>query len=339
MQQRLDYKTASPEAFRVMLHTEQQVHKCGLEESLLELVKCRASQMNGCAWCLDMHLDEARTCGVAQRKLDVLAAWRQAEALGFDSAWLADHYVPPFRPEAPIFEAWTLLAALASATESIRLGVLVSCNTFRHPPLLAKEAITVDHVSGGRLEFGLGAGWFVPEHEMYGIPFPGPRELVARFKEAVEICDALMTRETVSYAGDYYRLDGALSRPMPVQRPRPPFTLAAHGPRMMRIVAAHAQRWNSNGTLAEMRDRNRLLDEACAAVGRDPGELLRSHLYVPAILTDERPFDSADAMADFVGRFGEAGIREFILQPPADLAPEAMERVGLEWLPAIRREG
>ena len=270
---------------------------------------------------------------------DVLAAWRQAEALGFDSAWLADHYVPPFRPEAPIFEAWTLLAALASATESIRLGVLVSCNTFRHPPLLAKEAITVDHVSGGRLEFGLGAGWFVPEHEMYGLPFPGPRELVARFREAVEICDALMTQETVSYAGEYYRLDGALSRPMPVQRPRPPFTLGAHGPRMMRIVAAHAQRWNSNGTLAEMRDRNQLLDDACAAVGRDPGEVLRSHLYVPAILRDERPFDSADAMADFVGRFGAAGVREFILQPPADTTPEAMERVGLEWLPAIRRTG
>lgn len=124
--------------------------------------------------------------------------WVWLERLGFDSLWLADHYVPPFKLDGPIFEPWTLLAGLALATERVRLGVLVSCNTFRHPPLLAKEAVTVDHISGGRLEFGLGAGWFAPEHEKFGIPFPSNAELVGRFREAVEICHRLFTQDTTT---------------------------------------------------------------------------------------------------------------------------------------------
>jgi alkanesulfonate monooxygenase SsuD/methylene tetrahydromethanopterin reductase-like flavin-dependent oxidoreductase (luciferase family) len=243
-----------------------------------------------------------------------------------DSLWLADHYVPPFRLDGPIFEAWTALAGLAMATNRIRLGILVSCNTFRHPPLLAKEAVTVDHISNGRLEFGLGAGWFVPEHTMFGIPFPEPRELVERFREAVEICDALFTQEVVTYDGHYYQLKDAYSRPMPMQAPLP-YTLAAHGPKMMRIVARHAARWNSNGTLAEMRDRVKLLDEACEKEGRDPSTLLRSHLYVPAILPDERPWESREAFVDFAGRFAEAGLGELILQLPVDLPRDQVERV------------
>ena len=130
--------------------------------------------------------------------------------------------------------------------------MLVSCNTFRHPPLLAKEAVTVDHISGGRLEFGLGAGWFVPEHEMFGIPFPATAELVGRFREAVEICHQLFTQDITTYDGQYYQIRDAPFRPAPLQQPRMPFTLGAHGPRMMRIVARYADRWNSNGSVAEM---------------------------------------------------------------------------------------
>ena len=106
--------------------------------------------------------------------------WRVFEALGFDSAWDCDHFIQPSRPTGPYFEAWTLLAALAAVTSRIRIGVLVSCNTFRHPSLLAKEALTVDHVSNGRLELGLGAGWYEPEHPMFGIDMPPPVELVGR---------------------------------------------------------------------------------------------------------------------------------------------------------------
>jgi alkanesulfonate monooxygenase SsuD/methylene tetrahydromethanopterin reductase-like flavin-dependent oxidoreductase (luciferase family) len=252
--------------------------------------------------------------------------WRWLEGLGFDSLWLADHYVPPFKLDGPIFEPWTLLAALALVTERVRLGVLVSCNTFRHPPLVAKEAVTVDHISNGRLEFGLGAGWFEPEHAMFGIPFPSNAELVGRFREAVEICHALFTRDTTTYEGEYYQIRDAPFRPAPVQA-RIPFTLGAHGPRMMRIVARYGDRWNSTGTLQEMAERNRTLDEACADVGRDPGEVLRSHLYVPAILPDERPWDSPEALRDFAGRLREIGIAEAILQLPAEYDPAHIERM------------
>jgi alkanesulfonate monooxygenase SsuD/methylene tetrahydromethanopterin reductase-like flavin-dependent oxidoreductase (luciferase family) len=214
--------------------------------------------------------DARRVQTPTQRPWPELAElWAWLERLEFDSLWLADHYVPPFKLDGPIFEPWTLLAGLAVATERVRLGVLVSCNTFRHPPLLAKEAVTVDHISGGRLEFGLGAGWFVPEHEMFGIPFPSNAELVGRFHEAVEICHQLFTQDMTTYEGTYYQVHDAPFRPAPLQQ-RLPFTLGAHGPLMMRIVARYADRWNSTGSMDEMRERNRLLDEACAEVGRNP---------------------------------------------------------------------
>jgi alkanesulfonate monooxygenase SsuD/methylene tetrahydromethanopterin reductase-like flavin-dependent oxidoreductase (luciferase family) len=224
-------------------------------------------------------------------------------------------------------------------TERVRIGILVSCNTFRHPPLVAKEAVTVDHISGGRLEFGLGAGWFQPEHDMFGLELPAAKELVDRFREAVEICDLLFTQDVTSYDGKYYQLREAPFRPPSVQRPRPPFTLGAHGPKMLAIVARHAQRWNSTGTVAEMRQRNQVLDEQCVAIGRDPAAILRSHLYVPRILTEERPWDSPEAFLDFVGRFREAGVTEFIVQPPAQDTLAAIERVAPVALPAARQGG
>ncbi|MBA2520024.1 MAG: LLM class flavin-dependent oxidoreductase [Chloroflexia bacterium] len=270
---------------------------------------------------------------------EMVELWQRAEALGFDSCWLPDHLIPPFNRSGPIFEAWTLLAGLATVTDRVRIGILVSCNTFRHPPLLAKEAVTVDHLSGGRLEFGLGAGWFAPEHEMFGLELPAAKELVDRFREAVELCHLLFTQEITSYDGRYYQLREAPFRPPALQRPRPPFTLGAHGPKMLRIVAEYAHRWNSTGTVAEMTARNRVLDEQCAAIGRDPATILRSHLYVPGILTDERPWDSTEAFLDFVGRFREAGVTEFIVQPPAADPLAAIERIGAEALPAARHVG
>ena len=266
---------------------------------------------------------------------EMVALWRRVEALGFDSLWLQDHLVPPFRIDGPIFEAWTLLAALATQTERVRLGVLVSCNTFRHPPLVAKQAATVDHVSGGRLEMGLGAGWFKPEHDMFGLELPGAAELVGRFREAVEVVDRLLRQDVTTYEGRYYQVREAPFRPAPVQRPRPPLTLGAHGPKMMRVVAEYADRWNSTGSVAEMRERNRTLDEQCAAVGRDPAAILRSHLYVPVLMPEERPWDSVEAFQDFVGRLREAGIQEFIFQPPSDDRFAIVERVAAEVIPAL----
>ena len=147
--------------------------------------------------------------------LELVERWQLFERLGFDSAWDCDHFVQPSRPTGPYYEAWTLLAGLAARTERIRIGVLVTSNTFRHPALLAKQAATVDHLSNGRLDLGLGAGWYEPEHHMFGLEFPGPAELVGRFREAVEIVDSALRQDTTTYAGQYYEVREAPFRPAP----------------------------------------------------------------------------------------------------------------------------
>src|SRR6266540_540589 len=142
----------------------------------------------------------------------LLERWLLFEALGFDSIWDSDHFFQPSWSAEPNFEAWTVLAALAASTKRIRIGVLVSSNTFRHPSLLAKQALTVDHISNGRLELGLGAGWYEPEHPMFGIDFPSPGGLVGRFREAVEVVDRLLRNDTSSYAGRFYTVRDARMR-------------------------------------------------------------------------------------------------------------------------------
>lgn len=264
--------------------------------------------------------------------------WRLFEELGFDSAWDCDHWVQPSRPAGSYFEAWTLLAALAARTERIRLGVLVSCNTFRHPAWLAKQAATVDHISGGRLELGLGAGWYVPEHEMLGIEFPEPRELVDRFEEAVQVVDLLLRQELTNFEGKHYRLRDAAFRPGPVQKPRPPLTLGAHGPRMLGIVARWADSWNSFGSPQQIRERNSILDEHCTRIGRDPRSIVRS-LYYWIARADLDPWTSLDAFHDLVGRYREAGIDEFVIDQPREDQQAVLERIAGEALPALRAAG
>jgi F420-dependent oxidoreductase-like protein len=261
--------------------------------------------------------------------------WRLFETLGFDSVWDCDHFIQPSRPTGPYFEAWTLLAALAAVTERIRIGVLVSCNTFRHPSLLAKQAVTVDHVSNGRLELGLGAGWYEPEHPMFGIPFPPTSELVGRFQEAVQLVDRVLRNDTTTYEGRFYQVKEAPTRPKPVQRPRPPLVLAAHKPKMLRIVAEYANTWNSFGTVDEMRERNAILDEHCAALGRDPRSIVRS-LYGWAAMMPSDPWASVDAFREMVRRYAEAGVDEFLIDQPRPEQQAVLERVAAEVLPSLR---
>jgi alkanesulfonate monooxygenase SsuD/methylene tetrahydromethanopterin reductase-like flavin-dependent oxidoreductase (luciferase family) len=263
--------------------------------------------------------------------------WRLFEELGFDSAWNCDHLIQPSRPQGPYFEAWTLLAALAAVTKRIRLGVLVTSNTFRHPAVLAKEAITVDHISNGRLDVGIGAGWYEPEHRMFGIDFPETKELVSRFKEAVEVVDAMLRNETTSYAGQYYQLREATSRPAPIQKPRPPLTLGAFGPRMLKIAAVHADTWNAFGSVEEIRQRNELLDQYCDEIGRAPGSLGRS-LYCWAKNADTDPWQSLDAFEDVVGRYMEAGMNEFILDQPRDDQFVILEKAASHAIPRLRTQ-
>ncbi|MCC6177085.1 MAG: LLM class flavin-dependent oxidoreductase [Chloroflexi bacterium] len=275
--------------------------------------------------CTDQNMDWTTT---AER-------WRYYEGLGFDSLRDCDHYVQPSRPNGPYYEGWTLLAALATQTTRARIGVLVSCNTFRHPPLVAKMAATIDHISGGRLDIGLGAGWYVPEHTMFGIEFPSPAELTGRFREAVEVVDRLLRQEVTSYQGRHYQLHEAAFRPRPIQQPRPPLTLGAHGPKMLRIVAEYADAWNSFGTPEEIRQRNEILDAHCANIGRDPGEIWRG-LYGWAALMPSDPWDSTDAFLDMVGRYREAGVNEFIIDQPGPAQFPTLEKIAADVLPSLR---
>jgi alkanesulfonate monooxygenase SsuD/methylene tetrahydromethanopterin reductase-like flavin-dependent oxidoreductase (luciferase family) len=261
--------------------------------------------------------------------------WQLFDALGFDSVWDCDHFIQPSRTTGPYFEAWTLLAALAARTERIRIGVLVSSNTFRHPSLLAKEIVTIDHISNGRLDVGFGAGWYEPEHPMFGLRLPPPAERVAQFHEAVEIIDSLLRNEVTTYEGTFYQLRDAPTRPKPVQQPRPPLVLAGHRPKMLRIIAKHADTFNSFGTVEEMRERNVLLDDECAKLGRQPNSIVRS-LYGWAAMMPSDPWASLDAFREMVGRYAEAGVNEFLIDQPRPEQQAVLERVAAEVLPSLR---
>ena len=256
--------------------------------------------------------------------------WRYFEELGFDSIWHPDHLFHPSDPTGPLFEGWTFLAAMAAETSRIRLGLLVGSNVLRHPALLAQQALTVDHISEGRLELGIGCGWFEEEHRRFGIPLFDPPERVDRFSEALEIIDPLLRGETVSYEGRHYRLAEARLRPRPVQSPRPPFMLGAHRPRMLRICARFADLWNSGGTVGEMAARNRILDGACERIGRDPAEIIRSvHIGVSNMVSQGLPdvWSSADAFSEVVGRYAEVGVNMFILDRPRPEQYHTAERI------------
>src|SRR5213592_3794185 len=196
--------------------------------------------------------------------------WQLFERLGYESAWLCDHLVQPSRPEGPYFEAWSLLAGLAARTNKIRVGILVTSNTFRYPQVVAKMAVTVDHISNGRLEIGLGAGWYEPEHTMFGIEFPETRELVARFHEAVQVVDLMTREDTSSFDGTYYKLKDARSRPASIQKPRPPLLLGAFGPRMLKIVARFGDTWNAFGRRPRCASATRCSTTTAARSGAIP---------------------------------------------------------------------
>jgi len=278
--------------------------------------------------------------GIQNRQIwtwqEQMERWQWFEELGFESLWLTDHMVPTSGPQSSYFEAWTLLSALAMVTSKARIGILVSSNTFRNPAILAKQAVTVDHISGGRLEFGLGAGWYQPEHEMFGIDFPPTGELVDRYSEALDLVDRFLRNDVTTFEGEYYTLKNAPNRPLPVQQPRPPIMIGAHGPRMIRLAARYADSWNSRGTVDEIRQRNQVMDAACAKIGRDPREVKRSLLFIPSQMPGEAPWDSPEAFIDFVGRFSEAGVQEFLMQPPLPEHYDMLERIAREVIPALR---
>ena len=219
---------------------------------------------------------------------EALAAhWKEAERLGYDTVWLDDHFhgvVTP--PGADQLEAWVTMAALARETSTIRFGTLVFCNSYRHPALTAKMAASLDAISNGRLEMGLGAGWFESEYRAYGYGFPPVRTRLEQLEEALEICRRMWTEDRPSFEGRHYRIDRPYVRPAPVQRPHPPIVVGGGGEKvLLRLVARHAQVWNMGGSPAEFARKIEVLDRHCAEVGRDPAEIERS--WFGPLLIDE----------------------------------------------------
>lgn len=193
----------------------------------------------------------------------------ECERSGYDSVWLDEHLM---FGETPILECWTTLSALASVTTRIRLGTMVTSTAFRNPALLAKMAATVDVISGGRLEFGIGAGFQKGEHDAYGFPFPQPNERVARMKEAVEIIKKLWTEQKATYKGKHYQITEAICTPKPVQKPHPPITIGGSGEKhTLKVTAEHADRLDFGylPTLEQYKHKLQVLEKHCKAIGRD----------------------------------------------------------------------
>lgn len=203
--------------------------------------------------------------------------WREADRIPmFAAGWVFDHFYPVFADDAaPVLEGWTVLTALSQQTRRIRLGVMVSGNTYRHPAVLANMAATLDVLSDGRLELGLGAGWNEQEHTAYGIDLPPLTERFDRLEEACAVLDGLLTRPEVDIDGQYYRLRAARCEPKPVQRPRPPLVIGGRGERRtLRIAARWADHWNyPSGPVEDFRHKVEVLHGHCAEVGRDPARI------------------------------------------------------------------
>ena len=275
--------------------------------------------------------------------------FRHLDELGFDVGGVADHFVDWTGSGSPWLEAWTLLAAVARETRRLRLSTLVTQIPLRDPAMLAHQALTVDHVSDGRLELGLGVGLTTdPSYAMMGLPNWSAAERVARFKEYVEVVDRRLSSEVATYRGRFYQIEGATMKPRPIQRPRPPITIAALGPVMLRHAARYADVWNSlsflrdfEAQLEETRGRIERLDEACRAIGRDPASLRRSYLMFDAGARAGggliNYYASERAFADMVERLIALGISEVGLYYPArEEQRPVFERIARDVVPALR---
>ncbi|MCA1572083.1 MAG: LLM class flavin-dependent oxidoreductase [Chloroflexi bacterium] len=274
---------------------------------------------------------------------DLRERFELADELGFDHIWLVDHLMPTDPPhDRPMFEAWTSLAALAALTRRVRIGILVTSNTFRHPSVLAKQAVTVDHISGGRLILGIGTGWYPDEHRKFGIDFPDAPERVDQLEEALDLITGLMSGHPASFAGTHYRLDGALALPPPFQRPGIPILIAAHRPRMLRLAARRADMWDTfattdgtatEGIASDLGERVRVFEEACRAAGRDPDGIRRS------VWVGSEPFDSPAAYTEFVDRHRALGFTDLTAALPPPDRWSVVRDVASSLIPRLRDRG
>ena len=274
--------------------------------------------------------------------------WQFIEGLGFDSVWLADHYADPVNPSGNWFESWSLLAALAVVTKKIRFGTLVTSIPLRNPAVLARQALTIDHISNGRLELGIGTGVHGrdPVYEMIGIEdWEGP-ERVKRFKEQIEVIDRLLRQSISNYDGQFYRLKEAKMNPAPVQKPRPPLTIAAMGDTMLKIAAQYADTWNSYGStdwrapadiiFENTKTRVELIDKYCEDIGRNPESLSHSMLFYSK--NSLKIFKNEENFSKIVRQYQGIGIDEFIFYLPFYESEKrsVLNKVAEDVIPSLR---
>jgi alkanesulfonate monooxygenase SsuD/methylene tetrahydromethanopterin reductase-like flavin-dependent oxidoreductase (luciferase family) len=267
------------------------------------------------------------------------AVWKIADEARFDHCWAMDHLatIGGIGEDRPIFDGWELLAGMATATSHVRIGLLVTGITYRNPALLAKIATTVDHLSDGRLEFGIGAAWAANEHEMYGIS--GLDHRVGLFSEGLQVIRSLWTQERTNFDGRYYKMSNAVANPKPVQKPYPPIWVGSGGPTMLKLTARHADVWNASGsagrTVEDAVAGSAQIDAECAAIGRDPSEIRRSM----QIRGGDDPAEIVERARGFI----EAGFTEVIIMlsggsMPTDADPvRAADMLAEKVLPELRK--
>lgn len=257
--------------------------------------------------------------------------WREGDRIGlYDAGWTFDHLDPIFSDRSgPVYEGWTMLAALSGIVHRLRLGVMVTGNTYRHPSVLANMASTLDVASGGRLEIGLGTGWVEPEHVAYGISLPSWTERFDRLEETCEILHLLFTEEVTDFDGPFHRLENARALPKPIQKPRPPIVIGGTGEkRTLRIAARWADQWNLPGGDPEMlRHKIEVLHRHCEDVGRDPAEI--------EVSTKINANGDPAELADLVGAFREAGADHVIAMFEAPFDPKKLGLVAEHLEPVV----
>lgn len=264
----------------------------------------------------------------------LLTVWQEAESFPiFEHAWLNDHFIglgPT--PPGPYLESWTLLAALAAGTRRLRVGVMVTDNTYRHPAVLAKMAATVDIISHGRLNFGIGTGWEPQQHRAYGIPLPPPGERVRRLSEACELIHRLWTEPLVTFEGRYYQLSEAPCDPKPLQKPAPPFAIGGEGEHTLQVIACYADIWDcSVDSPAAYHQKSILLESYCRTIGRDPAGIAYSR-HVPV-----DPSNLRAALLE-TRSFLEVGATHIIYHVPVPASQNILRRLAEEVASPLQAE-
>ena len=292
----------------------------------------------------------------------MLDLWKKAEGWGYDSLWNFDHFYPIFvDPNGPCLEGWTTLAALGQATSRVRIGHLVNGNTYRNPCVLAKMAATLDHVTNGRLNLGIGAGWFELEHDAFGLDFKTVRGRLDALDEACRILKGMFTGEPFSLKGKHYTVDNARGLPVPVQKPHPPIMIGGSGEKiLLRIVAEHADMWNTSGDADRLGHLVDVIRRHGDAVGRDTRQIEKTVMmpmcygggserekFMTQLIAgmqqctpDEARrrimMGSKDECLETVARYGKAGVTHFIFMAFQPVFPDELQAFAEDVAPAAR---